>query len=213
MANEYCSDQDLYQYGLPRGTLANPGRDVASIDTTTGVYTLDAHGFGGATERTPVTFRAAHGGTIQQGVTEGTTYYAEALTDRTFQVYAASTGGSPIVSTDGGENVVVVGPIPDMREFYSRWCDTFFPGHVVPFEDPIPPLVRGLTAQLCANATLRATGQASVSQDEIENQARVQLERFAKGMAIRGDSSVKRANLAYATHATTRWTSETGRIP
>lgn len=192
----YCTREDQYTHGLPRGALANPGRLVADINTTTGVYALDGHGFEGPGSRTAVTFRTEDGGTQQTGITAGTTYYAEALTDSTFQVYAASTGGSAMVPASAGSLVVVVAPLADLREYYSRWVDSFFPAHAVPFKAPYPPFIVGITAQLANHPTLLATGQRSESLKEVETAAAVQIKRFAAGMPLRSSLATSPTNTA-----------------
>lgn len=203
MPDIYCTREDQYAHGLPRGALANPGRMVSDINTSTGVYTLDGHGFEGPGSRTAVTFRTEDGGTQQTGITAGTTYYAEALTDSTFQVYAASSGGSAMAPAAAGSLVVVVAPMADLREYYSRWVDSFFPAHAVPFQAPYPAFIVGITAQLANYPTLAATGQRSESLKEIETAAAAQIKRFAAGLPLRSDLATPRTNTAVSSYVST----------
>lgn len=203
MVDVYCTREDQYTHGLPRGSLANPGRMVSDINTSSGVYTLDGHGFVGPGSRTAVTFRVEDGGTQQTGITAGTSYYAEALTDSTFQVYAASSGGSAMVPASAGSLVVVVAPMADLREYYSRWVDSFFPAHAVPFEEPYPPFIVGITAQLANFPSLAATGQRSETLKEIETAAAAQIKRFAAGMPLRSALATPSTNRAVASSLTT----------
>lgn len=204
-ADLYCSREDLYLYGLARGMLTSPAREVATVYPSTDVLELDGHGFGDSATRTAVTFRVDSGGTIHTGLVAGTTYYAERLTDSTFQVYAAASGGSAINITAQGSLVFVAVPLPvdDVIEFRSRWCDDFFPAHLVPFEAPIPVLVRGITAQLAARQLMLLSGQLSGSLDELELAAKAQLARHAKGQPVRDVTATGPANLAITSPVTT----------
>ena len=197
VANVYCTHAALYDYGLPRGFLVNVGRAVASWYAASA--DLDGHGFGDSATRTPVLFRAESGGTLPVELSAGTVYYAEAITDSVFAVYAAATGGSALTfASPRGTNVVVsvVRNSDKIREFYSRWIDTFLPAHAVPMEDPIPPLIEGLCAQLSARAMLLAEGEQSGGIDELERAAKAQIERFASGLVVRDARATASTNTA-----------------
>ena len=60
-APQYCTEADLYDYGLPRGSLPNPGRIVAEVASGTEILTLDGHGFRDDSE---LLFRAEAGGSL-----------------------------------------------------------------------------------------------------------------------------------------------------
>jgi hypothetical protein len=218
VANEYCTVQDLYRHGLPRGALANPGQLVASISTSTGVYTLDGHGFGDSTDRTPVTFAFQADGSLQGGVVAGTTYYAEALTDATFKVYAASSGGSAMVPATAGSLVVVVATLDlDLiREGVSRLIDDHLPAHAVPIAAPVPAIVRKIAAELCIARVLRATGQSSETARQTEIDAMAQLTRYRSGIPVRDAAAGSATNTAIRqpiTTTTSGWGPASGSIP
>lgn len=217
MADEYCTDQDLYRHGLPRGALANGGRLVAAINTTSGIYTLDGHGFGDSSDRTPVTFAVEAGGTLQGGVSAGTTYYAEALTDATFKAYAAASGGSAMVPGTAGSLVVVVPvlDLSDIREGVSRLIDDYLPGLAVPLEAPYPAVIRKIASELCIARVYRGTGQNSEVARQIEVDAMAQLTRYRAGLRVRGSTSAStnQAITRPITTTTSGWGPTNGGIP
>lgn len=218
MANEYCTDQDLYRHGLPRGALANPGQLVATVSTSTGVYTLDGHGFGGSSDRTPVTFSFQADGSLQGGVSAGTTYYAEAVTDSTFQVYAAASGGTAMVPGTTGSLVVVVAALDlsDIREGVSRLIDDHLPAHAVPIAAPVPAIIRKIAAELCIARVYRATGQSSEAARQIEIDAMAQLVRYRSGLPVRDAAAGSSTNTAISqpiTTTTSGWGPAAGGIP
>ena len=85
----YATERDLYTYGLRRGVLVNPGREVESSVASTNVLTLDGHLF---TTDDAVTLRAVEGGTLSAPLVEGTVYYVIRLTDSTFSLAASAAG-------------------------------------------------------------------------------------------------------------------------
>lgn len=197
-ANLYCSPQDLYRYGLPRGFLTNPGRTVAAVHTSTDALELDGHGFGDSADRTPVTFRAEAGGSLPAELAEGTTYYGEALTEGLFQVYAAAAGGSPIGLSTAGANVVVNTSLPvlEVIERYSRFADGRIPAQAVPLEVPIPVTVVAIVAELSSQRLLWISGQKSIQMAEIEAAAHKELLALAPGIPLRDARATAPTNLA-----------------
>lgn len=214
----YCTREDLYRYGLPRGLLANPGRLVAAVYPSTDIFELDGHGFGDAESgRTAVLFRAEAGGSLPAELTAGTTYYAEFVTDSTFQAYADAIGGSPINLSTAGSGIVVSTklPIDEVSEYYSRFVDDFLPAHAVPLTPPYPVRVSGVVAELVATRLLIIAGQKSGTMNEIELAAKAQLERWAKGLPLRDARATIRANLSYSGNATggRQWGPGGGTLP
>jgi len=217
-ADVYCTREDVYRYGLPRGLLANPGRLVAAVYPSSDTLELDGHGFGDATSgRTAVLLRAEAGGSLPTGLSAGTTYYAEALTDATFQLYAASTGGTAIALSDAGSLVVVSAalPIDDVAERYSRWVDDMLPAHAVPLTAPYPIGIVAVVAELTATRLLLIAQQSSASMTEVEVGAKAQVERWARGLVVRDARATSPASLAVSgsSTTTTRWDTTGGVIP
>jgi len=183
----YCDATDLYLYGLPRGALASPARLVASASATTDTFELDGHGF---EDDQPVQFRAVGGGSLPTGVSASTTYYAIKSSEWEFQI-AATAGGSAIDLTTAGTTFAVLSPLPidETIESVSRMVDDMCPAHLVPFEAPIPDVVSMTTAELAAAKLLALSGGSSASLTTIYDAARKRLERWAKGIPIRGDNA------------------------
>lgn len=195
----YCSRGDLHAFGLPRGALPNPGRLIASVNTSADSLSLDVHGF---EDDDPVTFRAEAGGSLPAPLVEGTTYYVVALTDSTFSV-ATSAGGSVIDLTSAGSAsrilVIAALPVEAAIDWASRIIDDLLPAHVVPLAEPYPEVVRMTCAELAAGKLLTFTGGTSASLTAMVDAATKRLERWAKGVPIRGDNAPKAAGLASST--------------
>lgn len=216
MPSAYCTAADLYKAGLPRGALPNPGRLVAAVATGTEIMTLDGHGFADGDE---LLFRAESGGSLPSPLVAGTTYYAVPLTDATFQV-AATPGGSPINLTSSGSNIIVSTPLPiaEAIEYASGLVDDFLVGHGVPLSAPYPITVVSATADLAIARLCESTGGASLEFIEAKKASgQKHLERWAKGIPLRGAIVPPSANLAVVSSAAGTdprgWLPEEGTLP
>jgi hypothetical protein len=194
----YATEADVYTYALPRGALGNPGRLVASMLASNSTVELIESGFSAGS---PISFRAADGGTLSAPLVAGTVYYALPITDSTFQV-SATPNGSPITLTTDGVSVVVMQDLPwaGVGEFYSRFVDGFIPAHMVPLPTPYPVTIVGIVAQLMAKRMQILSGMTSESMDEVEKSAKYQLERWAAGLPVRDAPQNIAANLSVTSH-------------
>lgn len=197
MPSEYCTEADLYSYGLPRGSLTNPGRLVSSANVATSALTLNVHGFvtGDAVRVRPETQS-----TLPAPLAEGVTYYAIALDADRFQL-SLSIGGAPIIltSTGTGRTVVVAAglPVSSAIRWASALIDEHLPAHIVPLADPIPEIVRATCAELAAHKLLARTGTTTESLSKTMDEAMKRLARWARGIPLRGpDAPAERANTA-----------------
>lgn len=198
----YCSRADVHRW-LPAGEITGWSRLSASAKASSDAIELDGHGLETDDE---VTVRAVEGSTLPSPLVEGTTYFAIRVSASRFKL-AASAGTAAIdLTTDGVEIVVMKEPPYDaVIEAYSRWADTFLPAHAVPLETPLDDkfaLVRMLVAKLSAKALLNLDGKSSEIVNAEELAAKAQLERFAKGLPVRGDTGT-RTNLAVSSTLTT----------
>jgi hypothetical protein len=182
----YCSPDDLWDFGVPRGGIPNPGRLAADppASASTNAVELDGHGFA---EGDPVSFRAEGGGSLPSPLVAGTTYYAKPTSESYFQV-AASPGGAAIDLTTAGSGVVVNAPLPidAAIEFASALIDDMLPAHAVPLVEPYPPIITMTCAELAAAKLAARSGAASVSLTVMADAARKRLERWATGVPVRG---------------------------
>src|SRR5665213_1188510 len=195
VANVYTERSDLYNYGLPRGSLGLQGRLADSATAASDNVVLDGHGF---STNDPVLFSTVAGGNLPAPLAASVTYYAIYVDDATFQV-AATVDGSAINLTTDAVTLKVASPLPfdDVMEFYSRWVDSFCPEHLVPFTAPIPALVKGIVAQLSATKLSQLAGHKADSLDAAELKCVAQMERWVKGISLRGDpTATKLAGLA-----------------
>jgi len=188
----YATQRDLYTYGLRRGVLSNPGREIETSIASTNVLTLDAHLFETDDQ---VTLRAIEGGTLSAPLVAGTSYFVIKLTDATFSL-ALTSGGAAIDLTTNGITMIVKPstlPIDELLEAYSRFVDDFVPSHAVPMPAPYDKTLVRIVSELTAAKLLSLTGQSSASMAEAELAAKAQLERWAKGLPLR---AVEAANVS-----------------
>lgn len=194
----YCSPADLHAHALPRGATPNPGRALASaVDS---VCTLDQHGFATGDE---ILFRPTGDGAMPAGLALGTTYYAQYETEHTFRVRETA-GGAAITFTDADDPIMVIAPLNRGAaiEWADRLLDDMIPGQAVPFDDValypegVPPIIRMTSAELAAGKLLAMTGAASRPLADIVDAAIKRVERWAKGLPVRGTPAETRTNLA-----------------
>ena len=187
----YCTDRDLYDYGLPRNAAASEGRLVGTISTSADTIELGSHGYTGGEA---VTFRAEAGGSLPSPLVAGVTYYALPVDEWQFQV-ATTEGGAAIDLTTAGSNVVVVteSPREAAREWATAVLDDMLPAHVVPLEAPYPTIVRMTAAEL-ANAKLGYSPDNKTLSDLLDA-AQARLKRWASGVPVRGENAPEPANL------------------
>lgn len=183
---------------LPLGGLPSTAGLAASTSVSADTITIDGHGLetGDA-----VKVRAVEGGTLASPLDEDTTYYAIRVSNAEIQL-SDTVGGSTIDITAAAVSMIVSRE-PDFDywiQFYSRWADTSFPAHMVPFgrTEPVPPLVSGLVADLCAKRMFNVGGSASDTLKDMETASVAQLARFATGMPLRGSPAPAPTNLAIA---------------
>jgi hypothetical protein len=187
----YCSDADVYLFGVPRGSVPNPGRPLYSL--VSDVCTLDAHGF--ETED-PIQFRAAGDGSLPAGLAAGTTYYAQRQSESTFKVRATPTGSALTITTATDPVLVLeVLDIASARAFADAVIDDVLTGHVVPLS-PVPQIIRITAAELSAGKLLAGKGAQSKSLAEVVDAAVKRLERWREGKPVEGASEDSRTNLA-----------------
>jgi hypothetical protein len=189
----YATNRDLYTYGLRRGVISNEGRLVASSLAATDILELDGHLFETGDR---VQVRAVSGGTLSAPLVAGTVYYVIRVSDSTFKL-SATDGGAAIDLTSNGDAMLVIAelPISDLLEAYSRFVDEVVP-HAVPLQSPYPKTVVRVVCELTAAKLLSLTGQSSTSIKEAETAAKAQLERWGRGVPIRGGDAGTPANLA-----------------
>lgn len=198
MPNLYATRANLYDHGLPRGLLTNPGRRCAAASASTDTFELDGHGFETDTE---LVFRAEGNGSLPAPLVAGTTYYAIRLSESTFKV-AATSGGAAIDLTASGTSVLVATPLPfdKVIERYSRWVDSCLTAHAVPLgvSKPVPIQIVAIVSELSARKLMLIRGQSSESMKEMELGAKAQVERWEKGESLRDGNATASSNLAYS---------------
>jgi hypothetical protein len=184
----YATRSDLDDFGgIPRGSLSNEGRLVASSLAATDTITLSAHGF---QTGDGVQLRATSGGTLSAPLVADTIYFAIRVSDSTFKLATSSANalaGTALDLTVDGVSMLVVKPLPidRMLELYSRWIDGFLPAHVVPLAAPYPIVIVAICAQLAGKALMNLDGKSSDIVTAAETVAMAQLARWATGIPLR----------------------------
>lgn len=198
--SDYCDPADLYSYGLPRGALPNSGRPLRSASASADTFALDAHGFD---VDDALRLRAEAGGSLPLPLEAGVEYFAIPVHDGAFKV-SATAGGAAIDLQTNGSNFLVIAALPIAKAiaWASRVIDDMLPSHLVPLALPVAEIVRMTAAELAANKLLLRAGAASKSLTEIADQARKRLERWSKGVPIRGENAPEPAGLATSATAT-----------
>lgn len=195
----YCSESDIYDHGIARGSTPNPGRVIESaID---GLCTLDVHGFA---DNQLVTLRPAGDGDMPVGLTAGTGYFVYFESESTFRLRSVADGAA--LDFDAVDPLVVVTPLPVAAAiaWASQMIDDMIPAHAVPIEGNVPPIVAFTCAELAAGKLLAVMGASSVSLAETVDNARKRLERWGKGVPLPGaaEDNPARTNLAAVATAT-----------
>lgn len=191
----YCTQADLYSKGsLPRGALRNPGRLLSGVDTSADTLELGEHGLA---DGVAVELRAEGDGSLPNPLTAGTTYYVVNAEDNRFQV-SATQGGAAVDLTTTGDRTIVIGKLPKDEAIAeaSALIDDMLPAHVVPLTAPYPEIVRVTCAQLAVAILLTATGGSSEALGKTLDYAQKRLERWSKGVPIRGTNHPTSANLS-----------------
>jgi len=167
---------------------------LVEVTVASDLMTLDGHGLA---DDDALLFRAEGGGSLPAELVAGTTYYAIVVTSSTFQV-SATAGGAAIDLTTAGARVVVVRtlPITQSIQYASAMVDDFLIAHQ-PVLDPIPTIVRTVTARLAVVQLLSDAHAISdeAADDRNEVTARM-LDRWKKGLAVRGPNAPAAANRA-----------------
>lgn len=210
----YCVPSDLHAFGLPRGSIPNPGRPLASVSEPNDTLTLDVHGLA---DDDAFFLRAEAGGTMPGGLSAGTMYYAKTIDESTFQARATA-GGAAISITSAGdpERVLLIVPLPvdSWIRWASRTVEEMLPAHVVPLvkvddagvrEDEAgydaatgkyPGAVVICTAELAASKGLGFGGVSSRTLAKVRDDAEKRLARWAAGIPVRNAPGQTPANLA-----------------
>jgi hypothetical protein len=198
----YCAPRDVYELGVPRGSVPNPGRIADSADAATDAIALDVHGLD---PNDPLQLRAEAGGALPAPLVALTTYYADPLDDNRFGVRATA-GGARIDLTTAGSSIVVIVAVPMSAAiaWASRIVDDNLPAHAVPVTAPVPETIKAVTAGLAAWKLMVSRGPVTKSLEEILTGAQAQLARWAKGVPLRGENTPPRTNLAAAATARAR---------
>lgn len=198
----YCLPDDLYKYGaIPCGSLASPGRTIDSVSTASDTLSLDSHGFAADTV---VRFRAVGGGELPAPLAAGTDYFVIVVDDWSFSVALTAGGAAVNLTSEGTTFVALVSlPVAEAIEAASRFIDDALPAHVIPLEEPVPPVVRYTAAQMAGALLLAGTGAQSESLGGVFDQAQKRLAQWAKGRPIRGENAPATAQLSLSRRART----------
>lgn len=211
----YCTQVDV-EFRAPAEQIPRPARAVSSVSASTDILTLDGHG---TQTNDPVTVRAESGGTLPSPLAAGTTYYAIRLTDSTLQL-SATVGGSAIDLSTAGSNTLLIRQIPWDRAI--AWADTIVDealGSAAPIvSGATPPAIAVIvSAELAAEYLRQWAGVRSAALTERITWAQGQLDRWRKGVPVRGTDAPQGVNQAIRASVTSvdsrGWVRTEGSIP
>jgi len=163
-----------------------------SVDTNS--FELEGHGLGA---NASVSFRAEAGGSLTSPLVAGTRYYALVVDDDHFQVSLTS-GGAAVDLLTTGSRVLLITPLPiDAKiEYASELIQDLIPSALLPLVQPYPRIVVMTCAELAAGALGYYAGEVSKSMSELLDLARKRLDRWSKGVPIRGTNAPVSAGLS-----------------
>jgi len=197
----FCEEADLYSYGIPRGSLSNPGRVLAGVDVSANTFLLGAHGFSSGS---PCSFRSEPGGSLPSPIVSNTTYYAVPVTDSSFSVSATS-GGGVIDITSTGTRIVVVAPL-DIAGAIS-WASTMIAEsipHLLPLTAPYPAVVVMSAAELAGAKLATLSGASTVSLSSVVDQALARIRDWKRGIPVRSAKATASNNVSASASAASR---------
>jgi hypothetical protein len=192
---DYCSQSDLYDHGLPRGSIPNRGRVSVAANPAADTIPLGDHGLSAGQE---FTTRPEAGGSLPAPLVADVSYYAIPVNAHTFKV-SATAGGAAIDLTTAGSRFVIVTSLPyaSAISYASRLIDEMLVGHVLLQDgDEIPEIIRITAAELAVGKLALGSGSQSKSLGEIVDQARKRLENWAKGVPLRAANRPAPANVS-----------------
>jgi hypothetical protein len=206
----YCTREDIYVHGIPRGALVSRGRLVGAVDVTSNTLELEGHGLEAGAA---VQFRAGDGGALPAPLSSSAVYYALPVSGSDSLLRVAMTeGGEPVNLSSSGVSPVLLmvslGPQLDRAiEVFSRWVDSLCIDQAVPFAvEAVPMWVRHLVAKRVAADMARTLGLGAQADQifEAERQAIADGQRLARGGVLRDASAASPTNLARGASPTDR---------
>lgn len=194
----YATREDVYLAGLPRGSVGQRARAVASVDATANTLEVAGHGLA---EETPVQLQVDASSTLPAPLSASTVYYAKLVTDSDSLLQLAATpGGAAINLTNVGAGslrlFVPIGQVMDRQlEVYSRWFDGKAIAHGVPFESPYPIEATNSVAIRTGAHVARLIGLGREGEKLYEQEALLlrDIDPLVRGMRIR-DAAVTTAS-------------------
>lgn len=199
----YATESDLYEYGLARGSVPNPGRRVESVDVAANSLVVGEHGLAA---NQPLTLRAAAAGSLPAPLVAETTYYADPISDNAFRVRSVADGAAIDLTTTGSlVHLILPLPIDAALEFGAQIIDDLLPEHAVPLTAPYPQIVVITNAELAAWKLTAMRGAVSKSLGEMVDEARKRLARWARHVPLRDSSQTPTGLAATAGSGVSPW--------
>lgn len=197
----YATPEDVYLLAVPRGSLVQRARPVASVDHVANVLELEGHG---CSSKTRVQVQVDLDGVPPGGLSTSTVYWALPVAQSSSLLQLSLTeGGAPVDLLDAG--VMPFGlfvPVTTMLEAAlsaaSRDVDTMLPAHAVPLAAPYPEQVVNYVAVFAGWATARALGQGDLADglQALKDEWTTKALRWARGIPLRNQLATSPTNLA-----------------
>lgn len=182
----FCEPSDVYDHGLPRGSLPGQGRVVYEIVPDVAgaaVFRLRAHGFA---LDDAVRVRAEAGGRLPSPLEQDVYYYVIPVNEDAFQL-AAAEGGEALAVGSRSCGLVVIPPdvVAAACDWATSEIEEMLPAHVLPLEEPYPHAVRITAAELAAWKAMGNAGGSQASLTDMLDRAQKRLDRWARGVPVR----------------------------
>jgi hypothetical protein len=205
----YCSVEDVLRYGVSRGALKNPAREVTAI-VSGNVFVWAGHNL---ELNAKLEFVAFPGGTLPGGVLLGVSYYAiPTAVESRFQV-AASPDGAAVSLSSSGSKFGVVLSLRELIETHIRGSSQrihkYIPAHQMPVtadeNGRYPESIRHPVAVFATHATCMVLGQRNaLVADEVAALRNGDLKLLLDGLPTRDTKlPTTRGNLALSGQAST----------
>jgi len=220
MAAMYATRAHVYRL-VPRGTISEAARVVASVDSTLDRIELEGHGLDADD---PIQFKVDQGGALPGGLALLTIYYAKLVdigggvkSSSLFQV-AATLGGAAIdLTTSGTKPFRVFTPIDAIvdqaLELFSRRVDRECSSHGVPFVVPYPPEVVDAVVVLTAHRLVRRARLTGFESLQAEEDAVMRNFTSFKNAPLRDATATASTNRAQIASASSSQEAGRGTIP
>lgn len=191
----YCSAPQLFELGgMPPGGVRSMARLTTGAVVANNTILLDAHGLGAGDV---VRLQAQQEGSVPSPLVALRPYYALPVDESSFQLEESVGSGAIDLTTTGSTFFAIVPPDYDGSiAWASALIDDMLPSATLPLTEPYPAVVVATCAELASWRLLSQQGAQASALSEILDASRRRLDRWARGVPVRGQNAPKPSNLS-----------------